>query len=312
MNDTQVKDVVIVGGGPAGLSAALILGRGRKRVLLCDAGAPRNERAEHMHGFVTRDGIPPAEFRAIGREQLRPYDVDVRDVRVERIEPKGTRFQVTLGDGQVVEARKVLLTTGLVDQVPDQPGFRELWAHSVFQCPYCHGWEIRDRGWGVLVPQENTHHPYVDFALFLKGWTSNLTLYTQGHLALTAEQRESLRRAEVRVVEGKVRGLIPTQDGQRLEAVELEDGTRVPQEYLFAHPPQKQTALVQGLGLALDELGFVKVGPTLETSVPGIYAAGDLTTRLQGALVAASAGAMAAYTLNHLLNMDALGLAHPA
>ncbi|WP_338872774.1 NAD(P)/FAD-dependent oxidoreductase [Myxococcus stipitatus] len=308
MSNFLEKDVVIVGGGPAGLSAALILGRGRKRVMLCDAGTPRNARAEHMQGFVTRDGLPPSEFRAIGREQLRPYDVDLRDVRVSSIERVGARFHVTLEDGVKVEARRVLLATGLVDEIPSVPGCRELWGHAVFQCPYCHGWEVRDRAWGVLANADA--NLYVDFALFLKGWSSDITLYTQAGFQLSAEQRERLSRAEVRIVEGQVRRLVLSSDGQALQAVELEDGTQVPQDVLVVHPPQRQVPLVNALGLALDELGFVKVDATLETSIPGIYAAGDLTTRLQGALLSAAAGAQAAYRMNHLLNMEAVGAGH--
>ncbi|HET9452017.1 MAG TPA: NAD(P)/FAD-dependent oxidoreductase, partial [Aggregicoccus sp.] len=142
-------DVVIVGGGPAGLSAALVLGRGRKRVLLCDAGPPRNAAAEHIHGFVTQDGTPPAQFRRVGREQLRPYDVQAREVRVESVVQEGEGFRVGLAAAESVHARHVLLATGMVDLVPELPGYRELWGRSIFQCPYCHGWEVKERPWGV-------------------------------------------------------------------------------------------------------------------------------------------------------------------
>ncbi|NTX08887.1 NAD(P)/FAD-dependent oxidoreductase [Myxococcus sp. CA040A] len=309
MNDILAKDVVIVGGGPAGLSAALVLGRGRKKVLLCDAGSPRNAAAEHIQGFVTRDGTPPREFRAIGREQLRPYEVDIRDVRVSGIERLGdARFRVTLEGGVVVESRRVLLATGMVDVLPDLPGYRELWGKAVFQCPYCHGWEIQDKAWGVFAGPEA--ELYLDFAFFLKGWSADVTLYTLGGFQVSAERRAQLQRAEVRLVEGPVRRLIASADGNALEAVELEDGTRVRQEYIFTRPPQRHVALVEGLGLALDEMGFVKVDPMQQTSVPGISAAGDLTTRLQGALIAAAAGAQSAYVMNHQLNMEALGAGH--
>jgi hypothetical protein len=138
-------DVVVVGGGPAGLSAALALGRAVKRVLLCDAGPRRNAAAEHMHGFVSREAIPPLEFRRIAREQLRPYDVTVTEVGVQDLVPQAGGFMVTLADGTPVTCRRALLAAGMIDEIPPIPGMDELWGHSVFLCPYCHGWEVRDR-----------------------------------------------------------------------------------------------------------------------------------------------------------------------
>lgn len=293
-------DVVIVGGGPAGLSAALILGRSRKSVLLCDAGTPRNAAAHEVHGFVTRDGIPPKEFRRIAREQLRPYEsVQVRDVRVTAVEPRAPGFRVQLEDGSVVSARRVLLTVGLIDEVPDLPGCRDLWGHSIVQCPYCHGWEVRDQAFGVLAT--NAH--LFEFGLFLTGWSRDIILFTEGAFEVEPALRERARKAGVRIEERRVRALHGP--GGTLEAVELADGTRVPRQVLFARPAQRQTDVVRSLGLALDEQGFVRVDPmTWETSIPGIHAAGDLTTMLQGALVGAAAGAHAAYRMNHTLTME--------
>lgn len=291
-------DVVIVGGGPAGLSAALMFGRGRKNVLLCDSGPPRNAAAEHMHSFVTRDGIPPAEFRRIGREQLRPYaSVEVRDARIEAIERQGGLFAVRVAS-ETVLTRRVLLCTGLVDEVPQTPGFRDLWGRSLFACPYCHGWEVRDRAFGYLVPSAQ----WLEWALFLKGWSKDVIAFTDGAFPVPAEAREKFERARVRIEERRVIGL--RSHGEGLAAVQLEGGAEVAREFLFVHPPQRQTALVASLGLALDELGFVRIDAQHETSVKGIHAAGDLTTRMQGALFAANAGAVAAAMLNHALTME--------
>jgi thioredoxin reductase len=307
MERKATVDVVVVGGGPAGLSAALILGRGRKKVLLCDAGPPRNAAAEHIQGFVTRDGTPPREFRRLGREQLRPYDVEVRDVRVVDVARAGPGFRVALEGGGEVETRRVLLATGMVDVLPDLPGYRELWGKAVFQCPYCHGWEVQDRAWGLLA----THEALLDFGLFLKGWSPDVVVFTGGALAVPADKRHQLERAGVRLEEGRIRRLVPSAGGHGLDAVELEDGTRVRRDVLFARPPQRQTPLVERLGLALDEQGYVRVSePRRETSIPGISAGGDLTTPVQGALVAAAAGAHAAYMMNHALNMESVGAAH--
>ncbi len=293
------SDVVVVGGGPAGLNAALYLGRGRKAVLLCDAGVPRNVAAEHMHGFGSRDGIPPAEFRRLSREQLAHYpNVELRQARVGVVERRAGGFRVQVGEDQV-DTRRILLAMGVVDVLPELPGFRELWGTSIVQCPYCHGWEVRDEAFGVLasVPALLEH------AVFLQGWSRDVTVFTQGAFAVPAEQRERLTRLGLRIEERRIRALHGTH-GQ-LESVELEDGTRVPRRMLFAAPVQRQTELVTRLGLALDAEGFVKVNERGETSVPGISAAGDMTTRLQGALMAAHAGAIAAVMINHGLTLEA-------
>lgn len=304
MADSEKKDVVIVGGGPAGLNAALMLGRARKKVLLCDGGSPRNSAAEGIHGFVTRDGTPPKEFRRIAREQLQPYDVEVQDVRVTTVERLASGFRVVLAGGREVECRRLLLATGLVDEPPDLPGYRDLWGKSIFQCPYCHGWEVQDRPFGLLATNES----FLDFALFLTGWSRDLVVFTQGAWEVPAEQRQRLERAGVRVETRRIRRLVAraghAAHGDHLEAVELEDGTRVPREVLFARPPQRQTDLVRQLGVALDEQGFVRIDAQHQTSLPGIHAAGDLTTLLQGAIMAASAGAVAGAMMNHALNME--------
>lgn len=303
--DDQVSkyDVVIIGGGPAGLSAALTLGRARKHVLLFDAGPRRNALAEHMHNFVTRDGVTPEAFRGVGREQLREYPtVAVRDARVDAITGSRGRFQISSG-GDVVEARRVLLCTGLLDTALPLEGFRELWGHSIFQCPYCHGWERRDRPWGYLVRPEHAAH-VVPFVLQLRSWTQDLQVFTQGDFELPAEAQRRLTAAGVRLETSRIERLVA--HDRSLEAIELVGGARVRCEVLFVHPPQRQIELVTSLGLTLDSEGFVQVDPmSRETSVPGIFAAGDLTTRMQAAIVAASAGMQAAAMLNLELCLEA-------
>ncbi|WP_437492199.1 NAD(P)/FAD-dependent oxidoreductase [Sorangium sp. So ce1014] len=290
-------DAVIVGGGPAGLSAALTLGRARKRVLLCDAGPPRNAAAALVHGFVTRDGTPPSEFRRIAREQLAPYDsVDARDVRVEGIDGDAGQFVVRTSAGSV-EARRVLLCTGMVDELPSLPGYRELWGRSVFQCPYCHAWEVRGSAFGYLVPAAE----WLEWSMFLKGWTDDVVAFTDGAFAIPDETRRKLDRAQVRIEERRLAGLRARQG--HLAAVQLEGGAEVPRDVLFARPPQRQGPLVGALGLTLDDQGFVVVDGHKQTSRPGIYAAGDLTTPVQSAILAAAAGAQAAGTLNHELTL---------
>lgn len=296
------RDVVIVGGGPAGLSAALALGRARKRVLLCDSGPRRNAAAERVHNFVTRDGTPPDEFRRVAREQLAAYpNVEVRDAFVGGVSGSKGAFRVAVG-AEVVEARRVLLCTGMVDGALDIDGFPELWGHSIFQCPYCHGWEIQDRAWGYLATAAHASHA-VPFSIQLRGWARDVTLFTRGEFELSVEARAQLEAAGVRVETAPVVRLAAHE--RRLEGVELATGVRVPCGALFAHPPQTQVGLVRELGLAFDEEGFVQVEPMRrETSVPGLFAAGDLTSRMQAAIAAAAAGMQAAAIINLELTME--------
>jgi thioredoxin reductase len=291
-----VYDTIIVGGGPGGLSAALALGRARRRVLLCDSGPRRNAAADQIHNFVTRDGTPPDEFRRIGRQQLATYpNVETRDVRVETISGTRGAFQVRLTSGNV-EARRILLCTGMVDEMLPIEGFRELWGRGIFQCPYCHGWEVQDRRWGYLGRAADAAH-FLPFSLMARGWTRDLVVFSGGTFEVPPEARVTLDAAGIRLVTAPVVRLLG-QD-QRLEAVELADGTHVACEVLFTHPPQQQVELVRELGVALGNDGYVQVDAmTRETSVRGIYAAGDLTTRMQGAIHAAASAAHAAAAIN--------------
>lgn len=292
-------DVVIVGGGPAGLSAALNLGRARKRVLLCDAGERRNAAAQHIHGFVTRDGTPPSEFRHIAREQLEPYpNVEVTQSRVERIDGERGAFQARL-DSAVVRARRVLLCTGMIDDLPEIEGFRPLWGKSIFQCPYCHGWEVQNQRFAYLAANAEA----LAFAVFLRGWSSDVVALTQGSYLVPDEIRDRLQAARVRLEERPITRLVAR--GGALERFDFTDGDSLSRDVLFAHPRQRQVGLVQALDLTLNAAGYVQVDEIhRETSRPGIYAGGDLTTPQQSAILAAASGAMAAGMLNHGLNAE--------
>jgi thioredoxin reductase len=245
---------------------------------------------------VTRDGTPPDEFRQIGRQQLAAYPtVAIRDARVESISGSCGAFQVGL-PSETVEARRVLLCTGMVDQMLPIDGFRALWGRAIFQCPYCHGWEIRDRRWGYLARAADSQI-LLPFAFQARGWTRDVVVFTNGTFDVSQETWDKLHAAGIQIETASVARLVTREHG--LEAVELSNGTIVPCEVLFAHPPQRQVELVRALGVALDEDGYVRVDAMKrETSVPGIYAAGDLTTRMQGAIWAAAAGAQAAAAIN--------------
>lgn len=299
-------DVLIVGGGPAGLAAALTLGRAGRRVLVCDGGPRRNAAATHLHNFVTRDGTPPDVFREIGREQLASYpSVEIRDVRVASIEGSRPCFRAMVGASEAVEARRVLLCVGVVDELLPIEGFRELWGHAIFQCPYCHGWEVRGRRWGYLVTPERAAH-LMHFAPLLRGWTDRVTVFTGGRVDVGAEDRARLDEVGIHLEAGPIARL--SGSGGTLEAVAMSDGRRVACDALFAHPPQRQVSLVQSLAVDLDEGGFVRADPmTRETSVPGIYAGGDLATPMQAATMAAAVGMQAASMINMDVVMEVLG-----
>lgn len=298
-------DAIIIGGGPAGLAAALTLGRACRRVLLCDGGTPRNAAATHIHNFVTRDGTPPAEFRRIGRAQLAPYEtVEVRDTWVEAIDGARDGFTVKTADG-LVKARRIVLATGMVDETDAVtiPGFAEAWGHSIYQCPFCHGWEVRGRRWGFLaLDAQGIEH---GFPAMLRGWSDDVVVLTRSAFEIAAEQRERMRAAGITIEPRAIARLVV--EKSRLTHIEFADGDRLPCEVLYAHPPQRQVGVVAALGLELDPLGYVKVDPmTRQTSTPGIYAAGDLTTRAQGAIFAAGTGSHAAAMIAHDLAMAAL------
>ena len=286
------RDVVIVGGGPAGLAAALVFGRSRKRVTLFDDGSPRNAVAQHVHGLFARDGVPIPELRAIGRAELAAYpSVDVRDTRVTSIERSGGGFLVH-AEGPLT-ARVILLATGLVDELPLVPGIEPLWGRSVLQCPYCHAWECRERRFGFL-PRSTKE---LEFALLLRGWTDDVIVFPD-RLDIDGDTRRDYERAKVRIDERRVTGV--RGDGDRLLAVRVEGG-EVERDVLFITPVQRQTAIVASLGLRMYDENSVFVDERAETSVPGIYAAGDLTVPIHGATLAAAAGTAAAYKINTML-----------
>ncbi len=291
-------DVAVIGGGPAGHAGALALVRARKRVVLFDRWPPRNAAATEVRGFVTQDGTPPAELRKLAREQLAEYECFTlrEDTEVTDIERAAAGFTVIAGDDRVT-VRRVLLCAGIVDVLPDLPGYRALWGSALFQCPYCHGWEVRDRSFGYLAPDTGA----ADWSLLLRAWTKDLVVFTSGTFAVPDDLRAELTRAGVQLEERAVVGL--RAEGDKLAAVQLADGSEVAREVLFVRPPQRQTELVMRLGLDLDEPDLVHT-TQYETSIPGIFAGGDLMTHHHSAMSAAASGAAAAHALDEGLTQE--------
>ncbi len=286
-------DVVIVGAGPAGLSAALILGRSRRHVLVCDTGKPRNAASHAMHGFLSRDGMPPAEFLRVAREQLRQYDsVDMRDIEVIAAECIDSRFHVTLQGGGRVTARKLLIATGVVDNVPDIPGFRDLYGTSVFHCPYCDGWEVRDRPLAI----NGRGARGLGLSLELTGWSRDLVLCTDGPSELPVEDLARLERHGIRVRTDRV---VRLEGSGRLERIVFDAGEALAREALFFTTGQtQQSFLAHGLGCEINEKGTVRTGKYEATHLPGLFVAGDASRAVQWVIVAAAEGAEAAFAIN--------------
>lgn len=299
-------DVLIIGAGSAGLSAALTLGRCLRRVLVADGGPPRNEASPGVHGFLTRDGIRPAELLRLGHEQLRPYEsVEVQCLEIDSITQEGKIFRATgvgtADDAPVtVTARRVLLATGVSDILPPLPGFRELWGRGVLHCPYCHGWEVRNQplavyGQGRIV---------TGLALLVSRWSSDVVVVTDGPGHLTPNARRRLRRQKIQVREEKIARLVGSPNDD-LQHIEFADGSQLPRNAVFLHAPQHQrSALAEKLGARHTSKGAVWVNSAMHTSVPGLYAAGDTTPGAQQALLAAAAGSKAAIVINESLTRE--------
>jgi len=305
----SLYDVIIVGAGPAGLSAALILGRCRRRVLVCDGGRPRNAASQAMHGYLTRDGIPPREFLDLGRAQLKQYDtVEIIDVEVASATCEGgNRFSVTLTTGRTHLARKLLLATGVVDHVPAIPGFAELYGRSVFHCPYCDGWEVRDEPWAVYGTGERAY----GLALELTTWTRDIVVCSDGPAEMDGRQRSRLERLGISIREDRVARLEGA-DGV-LARVVFDTGTPLPRRALFFTTGQEQRSqLALALGCEFNDKGTVRTGKYETTHLPGLYVAGDASRAVQWVVVAAAEGAEAAFAINTDLIREDLERQTPA
>ena len=290
-------DCIIVGGGPAGLSAALMLGRCLRRVLLCDAGEQRNARSHGIHGYLTRDGTTPEEFLRLARAELERYEtVELRGATIADAVAIPGGFAVTASDGTRAEGRKLLLATGVVDELPEIDGLEPLYGTSVHHCPYCDAWEWRDQPVAVYGRGE----PASGLALVLAWWCPDLVLCTDGPAGIADEHLERLAREGIEVREEPVARL-EGRDG-RLERVVFGTGDSLPRSALFFAGGQRQRSpLPERLGCRLTERGAVDTGHCEATNVPGLYVAGDASKEAQFVAVAAAEGAEAGMAIHRAL-----------
>ncbi|MFI6799960.1 NAD(P)/FAD-dependent oxidoreductase [Streptosporangium canum] len=295
-------DVVVVGGGAAGLSGALMLARARRSVVVIDAGAPRNAPAEGVHGLLAREGIRPAELLERGRAEVRGYGGHVVPGEVGAVaredDGEDIGFAVTLADGRTVRARRLLVATGVVDELPDIPGLRDRWGRDVLHCPYCHGWEVRDQAIGVLAGGPLAVHQ----ALLFRQWSADVTLLSHTMAPPTGEEAERLAARGVSVVDGEVASLEIVED--RLVGVRLSSGALVSRQALVVAPRMVARAgFLAGLGLRPAEhprgVGeHIPSDATGRTDVPGVWIAGNVTDLVAQVGNAAAAAAAAAAQIN--------------
>jgi thioredoxin reductase len=309
-----VYDVVVIGGGAAGLSAAVVLGRARRSVIVVDGGEPRNAPAAGVHSYLTRDGVSPADFVRHGQDEARSYGALLLAGRAVDTRRSPDGFTVSLDDGRSVTGRRLLVATGLVDELPDLPGLAARWGRDVLHCPYCHGWEVRDQSIGILGTGPMSAHQ----ALLFRQWSSDVTLFLQGDLldadgapsdehGPTPDEWEKLAARGVGVVIGPVESLEVRDDA--LVGVRLASGRLMPLDALVVAPTfTARTGFLAGLGVAAiphamgvgehldtDDTGRVLTGGTV---VPGVWAAGNAANLMAQVVVSAAAGLSVATVIN--------------
>ncbi|WP_236542256.1 NAD(P)/FAD-dependent oxidoreductase [Spiractinospora alimapuensis] len=305
LNDNY--DVIVIGGGAAGLNGALMLGRARRSAVVIDAGFPRNEPAAGVHGLLGREGVSPTALLERGRAEVRGYGGHIVTGAVATVTPdtrgphdaeSPTGFTVTLADGRGAHARRILVTSGLVDELPDIPGVREHWGRGVLHCPYCHGWEVRDQPIGVLATGPMSVHQ----ALLFRQWSDDVTYFAHTLPEPNAEQAERLAARDIRVVSGEVTHV--TAESERVTGVRLADGTLVERHAVAVAPRMvARTDFLAGIGLSPEPhpsgMGeHIPTDVTGRTTVPGVWAAGNVTDLSAQVGPAAAAGANAAAQIN--------------
>ena len=299
-------DAAIIGGSFAGLSAALVLGRSMRHVVVIDAGKPCNRQTPASHNFLTHDGRPPHEIGAEARRNVQHYPtVDLIDGTVITAEQTAGGFTLTTQEGDRLTARKLLLATGVADQMPPRPGFAECWGRSVLHCPFCHGYEVRNEPIGLLANGDMAH----ELAVLIEQWSPNLTLFTNGPSTLTADQMADVRQLGIPVVEDEVQAICHEEGF--MQAVQLADNRTIALSAIFSRVPfTHHTDLAEQLDCAYSETGHIAVDGMGQTNVAGVFAAGDCTTVMRQVAMAVAAGSKAGVAVNRMLRQEELARRH--
>lgn len=302
----ELQDCIIVGGGPAGLNAAVVLGRCRRNVLVFDTATYRNQHSHGMHNYLTRDGVLPRDFVALAQKEAKKYGVKLirRKVTNARKNENGV-FVVKDEDGAFYHAKKLLIATGLTDNLPDIPGFKELYGKAIFHCPYCDGWEVQDKKIGVYARNKNGY----ELALALKCWTNDVTLYTDGRNRLKPKEVEMLVANGVGVVSYPIASL--EGNGDKLKHIVFNNGEKRPCDALFfVNGYQMQCNLAETFGCDMTKKGVVLTNRFQQTNIEGLFVAGDAAKDMHFVVVAAAEGAKAGVIINKELIKE--GLVRPA
>jgi len=296
----DIYDVIIVGGGPAGLNAAVVLGRCRRNVLVFDTEQYRNRYSHGMHNYLTRDDILPLDFLKICRQEVDKYGVKMLNRKIIHARKNNEEvFVVKDNQGNVYHSKKLLIATGLSDNVPDIEGFQEMYGRSVHHCPYCDGWEVRDKKLGVYARDKNG----AELALALKGWSPHVTLYTDGKDKVKPDQKELLEANDIKIIKSPIQKLAGT-DGQ-LERIIFKNGQHEECDALFfVNGYTQQCDLVETFGCEISSKGVVITNRFQQTSVPGLYVAGDADKDMHLVVVAAAEGAKAGVIINKELQKE--------
>ena len=291
----QNIDVLIVGGGPAGLTAALTLARGGRVVMVCDDGQPRNARASHMQNFPSRDGTPPAEFRDQIKKDLAKYEhVYFNNIGVQSITKNNQQFDIVLNDQTKFTVKKIILAHGVKDTLPDLPGVNEIFGKSLFFCPYCHGYEHKNQPIALLGNGDFIIH----MAPIVSGLTNDLKVFTNGAATISVEQMQKLQKHNIEVIEDEIESFI--HEGEDLKAIKLKNNKVIPRLFAFTHANFKlRSDLGIKLGCELTEMGLYKMDEMGKTSVHGVFAAGDVVGMRHSVLMACNSGQLAAASTNY-------------